>query len=81
MARGPMQLHRLHRLKAGPAHCYKGKNGKAINLCKVENDDIDVLKTRSIKNSKSLLEYPCVVAALVAAFDAKTFKYMELLKS
>jgi len=24
MARGPMQLHRLHRLKAGPAHKLKG---------------------------------------------------------
>jgi len=35
-----------------------GKNGKAlINLRKVENDDIDTLNTRSIKNSKSLLEF------------------------
>jgi len=49
-------------------------------LRKTENDDIDTLKARPIKNSKSLLECP-TITALVAAFDAKAFCDTELLKS
>ena len=43
MARGPMQLHRLHRLKAGPAHentatdrviqCFAKFENKAEVMC------------------------------------------------
>jgi len=45
-----------------------------------ENDDIDTLKGRSIKNSKSLLV--CfTITALVAAFDSKAFMNTKLLKS
>jgi len=51
-----------------------------INFWKAENDDIDALKVRSIKNSKSLLECP-TITALVAAFDAKAFNDTKLLKS
>jgi len=39
-------------------------------LRKAENDDIDALKIRSIKNYKSLLECP-TITALVAALDSK----------
>jgi len=41
-------------------------------FAKTENDDIDALKLRSIKNSKSLLECP-TITVLVAAFDEKAF--------
>jgi len=59
----------------------RGKNEKAlINLRKAENDDIDALKVRSIKNSKSLLECP-TINALVAALDTKALNDAELLKS
>jgi len=40
-------------------------------FAKAENDDIDALKVRSIKNSKSLLECP-TITALVATFNAKS---------
>jgi len=49
-------------------------------LRKAENDAIDALKVRSIKVFKSLLECP-TITALVAAFDAKRFNDMDLLKS
>jgi len=49
-------------------------------LCKAENDDIDALKVRPMKNYKLLLECP-TITALIAAFDAKAFNYTGLLKS
>jgi len=49
-------------------------------LSLAENDDVDALKVRSIKNSKLLLERP-TITVLVAAFDAKAFNDTELLKS
>jgi len=56
------------------------ENGKAlINLRKAGNDDMDVLKVQSIKNSKSVLECPAITA--LVTFDAKTFNDTELLKS
>ena len=59
----------------------RGKNGKAlINLRKIENDDIDALKVRTVKNYKSLLECP-TTTALVAAFNAKAFSDKDFLKS
>jgi len=51
-----------------------------INLRKAVYDDIDALKIRSLKNSKSLLQCP-IIAALVTAFYAKAFVDTELLKS
>jgi len=50
-------------------------------LRKVENDEIDALHVRSIKNSKSLLECPNDHCAQVATFDAKTFNDTLWLKS
>jgi len=50
-----------------------------MNLRKAENDDIDALKVQSIKNSKSLLEFPTITA--LVAFDVKAFNDTELLKS
>jgi len=59
----------------------RGKNGKAlIKLRESENGDIDPLKVRSIKNSKSLLECP-TITELIATFDAKIRNDTELLKS
>jgi len=49
-------------------------------LSLAENDDVDALKVRSVKNCKSLLECP-TITGLVAAFDAKAFNDTELLKS
>jgi len=49
-------------------------------LRKAENDRIDALKVRSIKNSTSSLECP-TATALVVAFDAKAFNDTEFLKS
>jgi len=51
-----------------------------ISLRKPENNDIDVLNVRSIKNYKSLLQCP-TITALVAAFDAKAFSDTALWKS
>jgi len=49
---------RLIRLSGPLSHCYEEKMEKRlIDLRKVENDGIDALKARSIKNAKSLLEY------------------------
>jgi len=57
-------------LVRAPLPLLRGKNGKAlINLGKAENDGIDALKVRSIKNSKSLLECPTVTA--LVATDTK----------
>jgi len=59
----------------------RGKNRKTlIDLRKAENDDMDALLIRSIKNSKSLLERPAMTV-FVAAFDAKAFNGIELWKS
>jgi len=51
-----------------------------INLRKAENDDIDALNVRSMKDSKSLLECP-TITVIVGAFDARTFDDTDLLKS
>jgi len=59
----------------------RGNNGTAlISLRKAEDYDTDPLKVQSIKNYKSLPEFP-TITALVAAFDAKAFSDTELLKS
>jgi len=59
----------------------RGRIRKAlINLCKAENDDINALNVRSIKNSRSLPECP-TNTALVAAFDKKAVYDTELIKS
>jgi len=49
-------------------------------LRKAENDDIDPLQVRSIKNYKSLPECPTITVR-VAPFDAKAFTDTELWKS
>ena len=55
-----------------PLTLLRGENGETlVNLRKAENDDIDDLKVRSVKDSKSLPECP-TITALVAAFDVKS---------
>jgi len=45
-----------------------------------ENDNVEAVKERSIKNYKSLPECP-TITTLVADFDTKAFSDTELLKS
>jgi len=71
--RGPRLIH----LRV-PSRTATRKNGKALSLA--ENDDVDALKVGSVKDCKSLLERPMVIA-LAAAFDAEAFTGTELLKS
>jgi len=47
---------------------------------KAENDDMNALKVRSVKNYKTLLQCS-MITALVAAFDANAFNDTKLLKS
>ena len=66
--RGPRLIH-----LSGPSRTVTRKNGKALfSLSLAENDDVDALNVRSIKNSKSLLEWPTITAFLLLSAQKRS---------